>query len=65
MMVWMLDKYLENFDYVVVFVYLQQQVVMKVLCCYVELYDIIMGCFGYILLDGGINENNNWCWWKK
>lgn len=62
MMVWMLDKYLENLVNVQVFVQLKKEVDMKVLCCYVELYDIIMGCFGYILLDGGINENNNWCY---
>ncbi|WP_420028590.1 hypothetical protein, partial [Klebsiella quasipneumoniae] len=25
----------------------------------------IMGCLGYTSPDGGINENNNWCRWKK
>lgn len=62
MMVWMLDKYLENSVNAQAFAQLKKEVDMKVLRRYVELYDIIMGCFGYILSDGGINENNNWCY---
>ncbi|MFW0191462.1 hypothetical protein ACN01J_30830, partial [Klebsiella pneumoniae] len=42
-----------------------QQAAMKVPRRHVELYDTIMGCLGYTSPDGGINENNNWCRWKK
>ena len=45
--------------------HLQQQAAMKVPRRHVELYDTIMGCLGYTSPDGGINENNNWCRWKK
>ena len=47
------------------FAHLQQQAAMKVPRRHVELYDTIMGCLGYTSPDGGINENNNWCRWKK
>ncbi len=65
MMVWMSDKYLENPDHAAAFAHLQQQAAMKVPRRHVELYDTIMGCLGYTSPDGGINENNNWCRWKK
>ncbi|MTH45474.1 kdo(2)-lipid A phosphoethanolamine 7''-transferase [Intestinirhabdus alba] len=62
MMVWMSDKYLENPRNASAFARLKQAADKNVMRRHVELYDTIMGCLGYTSPDGGINENNNWCY---
>ncbi|MDP0726234.1 hypothetical protein Q8F99_26620, partial [Klebsiella pneumoniae] len=58
-------KYLDKPDHATAFDRHQQQRARKVPRSRGEQDDTIMGFVGYTSPDGKINENNNWCRWKK
>lgn len=62
LLVWASDKYLENPQAARAFARMQQQAQKKVVQRHEEIFDSMLGCLGYTSPNGGINENNNWCY---